>query len=334
MPGDRAFHSERGQSTAMVATLLWVLVFFVAVVANVGQAVNRRIALQMVADAGAFTGGSVMATGMNHLAYWNRHIQRMAAWVSISSDGYTGNICGCALVFPLACDEWTLPAYYGAQAGFAAAQLNFASRLNSEPRRVSAYNIQDLFPGEDPDDFAFTHSDPDPDANISNPYLVGELPVVATTVPAEGADAERGKPLWDDETPFDWIPNPPFSLGDSSVQPRSWTSVCLPTSWTTTAVVFWWKLARVGPPHRYVYEVKAPPARAIMFDSIIGPFAIPQMKAVAVTKPVGDRSRRGEIERGDIGYVVRLVKAAEVIGGGAVTDPYYARPGGRKQVTH
>ena len=318
----------------MVATLLWVLVFFVAVVANVGQAVNRRIALQTVADAGAYTGGSVMATGMNHLAYWNRHIQRMAAWMSISSEGYTGNICGCALILPGACDEWTIPAYLGAQGAFAAAQINFASRLNSEPRRVSDFNIRDLFPGEDPNDFSFTHSDPDPDAGISNPYQTGELPLVANTIPAEGASAERRKPLWNDETPYDWIPDPPFSLADSTVEPHTWTSICLPTSWDTTMVTFWWKLARFAPSYHYIYEVKAPETRAIMFDSIIGPFAIPQMKAVAVTKPVGDRNRRGEIERGDIGYLVKIVKAAEVISGGAIRDPFYARPGGRKAVTH
>ena len=39
------------------------MLMFVAVVANVGQAVNRRIALQIVADAGAYTGASIMGTG-------------------------------------------------------------------------------------------------------------------------------------------------------------------------------------------------------------------------------------------------------------------------------
>ena len=64
MPSSRArYRSQRGQSTALVITMLMVFVIFTSMVVNVGQAVNRRIALQMVADAGAFTGGTRMAEG-------------------------------------------------------------------------------------------------------------------------------------------------------------------------------------------------------------------------------------------------------------------------------
>jgi hypothetical protein len=316
----------------MVVTMLWILVFFVAVVANVGQAVNRRIALQMVADAGAYTGGAVMATGWNHLAYWNRHIQRMASWIAISSDGYTVNICGCNPFIPFACDEITIPLYAGAHAAFQATNFKFGSLLNSEPRRVSDFNIRDLFPGEDPNSFEFSHSDMSGDARITNFPPVGDMGVAAIPFPSD-ADAETGKPLWDDETFYDWIPDP-FVSTSSDISPRSWTSVCFPESWDMTVPVFWWKLLRTGPAYHYIYEVKSPPTRAIMFDSIIGPNAIPQMKAVAVTKPVGDRNRRGEIERGDIGYLVKLVKASNVIVGGFINDPFYKGSGGQKQVMH
>ena len=67
----------------MVVVLLWVLILFVALVANVGQAVNRRIALQVVADSGAYSGASKMAEGMNHIAYANGVIQDfygLATW--------------------------------------------------------------------------------------------------------------------------------------------------------------------------------------------------------------------------------------------------------------
>jgi len=317
----------------MVVTMLWILVFFVAVVANVGQAVNRRIALQMVADAGAYTGGAVMATGWNHLAYWNRHIQRMASWIAISSDGYTANICGCNPFIPFACDEITIPLYAGAHAAFVATNIKFGSLLNSEPRRVSDFNIRDLFPGEDPNAFEFSHSDMSGDARITNFPPVGDMGIAAMPFPSD-ADAETGKPLWDDETFYDWIPDP-FVSTSSDISPRSWTSICFPESWDMTLPVFWWKLARTGPAYNYIYEVKSPPTRAIMFDSIIGPNAIPQMKAVAVTKPVGDRNRRGEIERGDIGYLVKLVKVSSVIVGGFINDPFYKSPGGpQKRVTH
>lgn len=319
----------------MVVTMLWILVFFVAVVANVGQAVNRRIALQMVADAGAYTGGAVMATGWNHLAYWNRHIQRMASWVMISSDDFTVNICGCNLIG--ICDEMTIPAYAAAHGFFQAENFKFGSLLKSEPRRVSDFNIRDLFPGEDPNTFDFAHSDMSGDARLTNVYGVAEInPLVATVIPSD-ADAETDKPLWDDETFFDWIPDPFFSTS-SDISPRTWTSVCFPESWDTTLPVFWWKLARFGsmtPAYHFIYEVKSPPTKAIMFDSIIGPNAIPQMKAVAVTKPVGDRNRRGEIERGDIGYLVRLVRVSSVMLGNTITDSFYKAPGGpQKKVTH
>ena len=88
--GLAGWRDERGQMTALVLPLLFVLVLFVAVVANVGQAVNRRIALQVLADTTAYTGGSVMATGMNHLAYWNRQLQRAYANVSNVSFHFNG----------------------------------------------------------------------------------------------------------------------------------------------------------------------------------------------------------------------------------------------------
>src|SRR5262249_25651988 len=71
----RRWQSTRGQSPAMVIVMLWVLILFVALVANVGQAVNRRVALQVVADAGAYTGATKMAEGMNYIAYANGTIQ-------------------------------------------------------------------------------------------------------------------------------------------------------------------------------------------------------------------------------------------------------------------
>ena len=53
--------NERGQSTVLFVMLLSVTALFVAVVGAVGTLVNRRIALQAVADTGAFTGATVMA---------------------------------------------------------------------------------------------------------------------------------------------------------------------------------------------------------------------------------------------------------------------------------
>jgi hypothetical protein len=47
---------------------------FFALVANVGQAVNRRVMLQMLADAGAFSGASAQATALNTISEFNQII--------------------------------------------------------------------------------------------------------------------------------------------------------------------------------------------------------------------------------------------------------------------
>ena len=308
--------------------MLWVLVFFVAVVANVGQAVNRRIALQMVADAGAWTGGNVLATGMNQLAYWNRHIQRMWRWVSFVSLGF--NIGECASSYA------TIGAYYGAQAAFLSTQLQFGQQIQYQPRRVTNFNLLDLFPGEDPSTFDFANEDTDPDAGLINMYQVGTLPILVPTGPVDdGTTAETGTPLWSDETPYDFIPDAPFSFNDSSIGTDQWT--CYDPPFEVDEVVFphpvpWWKLLRAGPPVTFIWRVKAPATKALMFDSLIGGNAIPEMKAVGVTKAVGDDDRRGEIARGDIGYRVKLMPASTVMLGGYIFDQLYK--GGPRQVTH
>src|SRR4051812_31603610 len=76
---------QRGQSTVMAVCLMFVMLLFVAVVANVGQAVNRRMALQVVADTGAYSGASVMATGLNQIAFWNAALQY--TWGLFSAPG-------------------------------------------------------------------------------------------------------------------------------------------------------------------------------------------------------------------------------------------------------
>ena len=67
--------SEAGQTTALVCAMLFTLAMFVALVVNVGQMVNRRVALQLVADAGAWSGATVQAVQLNHYAFWSRLMQ-------------------------------------------------------------------------------------------------------------------------------------------------------------------------------------------------------------------------------------------------------------------
>ena len=115
----------------------------------------------------------------------------------------------------------------------------------------------------------------------------------------------------------------------------SWTSICFPESWDMTVQGFWYKLPRFGPAYYFVWRVKAPATKAIMFDSIIGPNAIPAMSAVGVVKPVGDRSRRGNIAKGDIGYKVKVVPASKAMTfAGFIRDQLYKGFGGIRYVTH
>jgi len=65
---------EKGQTTLFVLCSFMVFFMLFALVANVGQAVNRRVMLQMVADAGAFTGASTQATVMNTISEFNQII--------------------------------------------------------------------------------------------------------------------------------------------------------------------------------------------------------------------------------------------------------------------
>jgi hypothetical protein len=63
--------SERGQTTLFFITAFWTLFLFLAFVVNLGQAVNRRVKLQMMADAGAWTGAAKQAQVLNSLIQIN-----------------------------------------------------------------------------------------------------------------------------------------------------------------------------------------------------------------------------------------------------------------------
>ena len=82
--------SEAGQTTAFVCAMLFTLTMFVALVVNVGQLVNRRVALQLVADSGAWSGATVQAVQLNQYAYWSRLMQNAFKNASAVSFGFRG----------------------------------------------------------------------------------------------------------------------------------------------------------------------------------------------------------------------------------------------------
>ena len=308
----------RGQTVALVLPMLFTLVLFVAVVANVGQAVNRRIALQLVADAGAYTGGSAMATGMNHLAYWNRQIQRM--YVFVSDISFRFNFSGCISGYA------ATGLYYSASSIFQGTNVRFGGLARSEATRVSNYNLADLFPGET----GFQFRESDPAVGIPRTRVPGVL-VGLTPVPHR-ARPNRRRHEWARETFYDSIPaagiwGVPRYRGGS----RSWTcwveGTFFPPVFSTVRffVTPWWRLLRLpGLPYMFVWEVVAPPTKALMFDDFFGPNAIPEMKAVAVSHPVG-----GHLEGGLSRYVNRFVPVGR-LNGGSIFDPLF----GTRRVTH
>lgn len=319
----RRWRSERGQSTALVASMLFVMVLFVGLVVDVGQAVNRRIALQVVADAGAYTGASVMAVGMNQLAVWNRAMQY--AWVLFTSPPspmYTAfelheTSCNAADV---------AEGIYGGAMGildriFWAENMGYAMLARSEAESVSEANAADLFPSE-----RLQYAEFNTDPQVQAGHWVG------------------GGGLW---LPgwvggFFWAFREPFTTGTERVPdgtpvralniPGILGMLLVPAqshNWYTCQDAFpmrlefrvkeypvWYRRSRYvdpttgNPASSFVWVVTAPPTRALMFDSWLGAMggSIPAMQAVAVAKPVG-----GDIEAGRDEYATKMIPVATLM---------------------
>jgi hypothetical protein len=303
--GLRLCRDERGQSTAMVVVMLWVLILFVALVANVGQAVNRRIALQTVADAGAFTGATKMAEGLNYMSHANATIQDfwgMTTWAWLANTLAIGGTCAAfdgingaykGLYYAMYIPQTAINYAYGG-VGF--------GTVRYEADRVSAYNAADLFPGEH---LEFDEFDLDPSVGI--PPSRDFLNLISLEDVPDGTDAN---------TEYD--PVPPLGSGFTSSHTQGCWTTCgilpcyIPQNWTFPA----WQ-QRSGSDTRYfVWIATAPPTRALIFDSFFGPNAIPEMKAVGVAKPVG-----GDIKEGLPKYVAKMVPVSKVnYMGGRIMD--------------
>lgn len=325
MPSRPAPRSARGQSTALIVTMLWVFVLFVGMVGVVGQAVNRRIALQIVADSGAWTAATVMATGMNHLAYWNRQIQRAWGRLTLGTAGF---------FVPFSLSEcisgWAMVGdYYAVQAAFADAYGQFTYQVNFWPRNTSDFNARELFPGE-------TLSYAQTDGSIG--LIQGTVPPWILIGPVEnGSEPDVGGHPWAVETPWDLFPPLRYPIKSmTGLRNRfgtlSWTCYTPPVTVSTVTmyVLPWWKLQRIGGREYYFsWRVEAPAKKAMMFDWFFGPNTIPAMKAVAVAKPVG-----GNIQKGESEYVAKMLPAKRGMPAGFIHDPYYMRFGGFRQVVH
>jgi hypothetical protein len=291
---------DRGQASVFVVVMLFVLILFVAVVVDVGQAVNRRIALQLVADAGAYTGASTMAVGLNNITYWNRAIQEAWAEMTRTTLGFSARQIGPGTFLHPPCIDG-VPTYKRRRALLGAfyqrVNAAFAKRATNEARRVSRYNIDDLFPGElvafDSTANQYAEFDPAPDVAVRRGRDPNEL------MPSE-------------EVPDGTPPVSTRPAEANAIRQVSWQCIFDKQLFTKTESFNVWFRRTGQNPQYFVWRVKAPATRALMFDSLLGPNAIPEMKAVAVAHPVG-----GWIERGESEYITKMVRVARVMSNAA-----------------
>lgn len=346
---ERNWPSDRGQATALVASMLFVLMLFVAVVANVGQAVNRRIALQIVADAGAYTGASVMATGMNQLARSNRMMQY--AWLLFTEPPIVNPMYEAFQIHFTSCNAADVEEglYYGGmavlQSLYKFENIGYSFLARSEAMSSSNFNANDLFPGER---LQYGESDL---PEILAGHSFGQI---AETEEVPDGTMPKAIPF------LKYIPFGDILLVSAT---KTLTYACadlippraeiLPPR-TRTYPVWYRKKRDVNSfvknsgVDSFVWVVTAPATSALMFDEWFGgPNVIPEMKAVAVAKPLG-----GDIEEGRAEYIAKMMPVATVMTGnrfaasflpgwlsgwttenvGRVSDPNYDR--GSRIVTH
>lgn len=284
----RLAFEERGQTFPFVVTLLLALFLIVATVINVGQAINRRIFLQMLADAGAFTGATELARGMNTIARLNGRIQQAWSGLTFATMGFTVTAC-------LASD--TGVAGYGTVHGATTTLVDlvnqgYGRRAADEAASITRYNAEDLFPGE-----RLQMGEQDPATGLSSRRPSGRA-VDLEEVPAGTAPVYRA-----------------LSPARTSA---TWT--CFgPLPQARSAAFRLWYQKQDTNPISFVWVVKAPPSRARFFDSFFGPYLIPEMTAASAARPVG-----GEIKKADAAYVAKFVPVREMLG--SIWDSRLQRP--------
>lgn len=140
----RRLGDESGQTTFFVLCSFITFFLFFALVANVGQAVNRRVMLQMVADAGAFSGASAQATAMNTISEFNQYLETTWDITEVLMLYFTIHYCGVddAIVMIYDIIEMALSTLIRV--------TNHAGSVWAimEAEKVTQANIADLFPGD------------------------------------------------------------------------------------------------------------------------------------------------------------------------------------------
>ncbi|MGH9336176.1 MAG: Tad domain-containing protein, partial [Vicinamibacteria bacterium] len=289
--GPGALIDDKGQTTLFVLSSFWVFFMLFALVANVGQAVNRRVMLQMVADAGAFSGASAQATVMNTISEFNQIIDTSWDITQAVMLYFTFQFCGV--------DDVVTTAYKIIE-GVLSVMIRVANHGGAvwsimEAEMVTRQNIRHLFPD------GSVHSPLDSFGSLlSSPASAGmgvsHIANMQKAWPAlfSGFAVVR---LEQESVTKNWICyTPPFSISSKS------GSFNLP-----------WEKTDPDEVTRFYWWVTADPVDALVLPRKSWmPFGFPQvpaMTAVALAKPVG-----GDVEPDDRGdeYVAKLIPLSTI----------------------
>lgn len=288
----RALAAARaGQTTPFFLCFLAVMLLFLALVINLGQAVNRRMALQIIADSGAWAGATDVAIGLNKLSELNGY--RHDIWPIAS--------VGMPIFGPIQRLDKTVHEVWNAITTVInvldmAVNVGFTKRAYDSARHASIYNLNDLFPGELYTSFRMDEGMSDTFGGISD----AEMPLLKSRQTVCYAHLDDtvdppGLPAYPCLIPEEAVEETLVYVGCEFFGPFY---VCYPVFWTLTK----WYKRDDNDTATFVWVVQAPPV-----DPFFNPFnlftgAIPSMTAAAAARPVG-----GNFEEGDDDYRVRMV---------------------------
>lgn len=292
-PARRALglRGERGQVLPFVTVLLPVLMLFVALVVNVGQAVNRRVALQFLADTGAFSAATAHAMVLNRMTEMNEFQQNL--WSAYTIARTAGRLlCDSVPVI----DNVYKAAQHPARGVMQAINYSGPSFVMFEADRVMMYesgSFTDLFPGED-------YQEVDRDIQ----WYSGPLQPASTIgplLPLE--DVPDGRDVSDNA----WWNAFDYQRDDWIVCVKAWAGpIPIPGVASSSDLPAWYYDPDNSTPKTWVVKLtETKPAKAMMFPGVFG--TLPPMNAVAAAQAFG-----GDFNDLKPDYIARMVRVSTV----------------------
>lgn len=277
---------ERGQVLPFVTVLLPVLMLFVALVVNVGQAINRRVALQFLADTGAFSAATAHAMVLNRMTEMNEYMQNL--W-SVYTWAKLGGTLQCSVID--GADKIYKPTQKVFRGVMQTMNYTGTGLIMFETDRVMMYesgSYTDLFPGE-------RYEDVERDIQWYSGFMQPSStlgPLLSLEDVEEGADvADKALPnVFDYEESYWW----PCLKGK------------IPWLHHAEDLPAWYHDPDDSEPKTWVVKVtETEPVNAMMFPGIFG--KLPLMSAVAAA-----RARGGSFNELKPDYIARMVPVRDV----------------------